>query len=681
MRLIKIGLASLNPTVGRFQGNLDVALAAAKRLTYEQCTVICLPEQSLSGYTGEDYVHWQGFVDEQWKALRDFAAISYNFGGVRPVYVVGLTVSYNGSLYNCAAVVCDGRILGVVPKEKLPTYGVFYERRTTSPGFVGMHGTVGSMHPNASNDLQPIPFGDLIFEFPFGVMAVEICEDIWSPRGPMTRRCFSGAELVVNISASPFRAGVVKTREEMISTRAADNCATLVYVNQFGGNDALVYDGGGYVNQGGRMVLTAPRLCESFSTVVVDLDRTSRQRRENMTWRTDAGDFLREHQPVQRIVETRSPQTLGTHYRFPVPPTGPSGELPNFFVPASSRPADPQREYFQDLFDVQVVGLRDYFRKIGIFERVGIALSGGKDSTLSLLVAHRFATLHFSGLPAEEDRAAAIKDFIHCISFPTEFNSKEGRDAARELCAKLGVTYMEAPITEQVASMDTLMEATLGPSGSVSRVAKQNVQARIRGTAMLNWSNCNAGLMMYTGNMTEKALGWTTIGGDLEGGFGVLGNLPRTVQIPMLRYLNEEYYHLPELAQIIESPPTPELEKGQDSERETMPFPISDACYYLFASEKMMPAEVLVVLRQMFTPEQLEKMYPGYQPAMLAGWVRKFVAMFRGAIFKWDQSAKSVHLGGLDLDVKRALQLPVATSGEWLRLKTLEADAAKLESV
>jgi NAD+ synthase (glutamine-hydrolysing) len=682
MRLIKIGLASLNPTVGKFRGNLVAALAAAKELTEaEKCTVICLPEQSLPGYTGEDYVHWQGFVDAQWDALLQFAETTYSFAGIRPVYVVGLTVSYNGSLFNCAAVVCDGKILGVVPKEKLPTYNVFYERRTTSPGLVAKTGTVHCAHPNASNSLEPIPFGDLIFQFPFGIMAVEICEDIWSPRGPMSRRCFSGAELVVNISASPFRAGVVQTRKEMISTRASDNCATVVYINQFGGNDALVHDGGGYVNQGGRMVHVAPRKRVSLSTVVVDLDRTARQRRENMTWQTDADDFLLTHDPVKRVVETRSPQTIGTHYRYPVPKTGPNGELPNCFVPDSRWPIDPQIEYFEDLFDIMVIGLTGYFEKVGVFKRIGIALSGGKDSTLSLLVAHRFAQNKFAHLP-EEARAAAIKDFIHCISFPTHFNSKEGRDAARELCETLGVTYMEAPIDQQVSSMNTLMQATLGPGGKITSVALQNVQARIRGTAMWNWSNCNDGLFMYTGNMTEKAEGWTTLGGDLEGGFGVLGNLPRTAQVPMMRYLNERYYDSSKvLGLIIDTPPSPELEESQVTEEQVMPFPIADACYYYFVGEKMMPAEVLVVLRQMFSIEQLKEMHPDYQPRMLAGWVCKFVKMLRAAIVKWDQGAKTVHLGSLDLDVKRALQLPIATSEEWLRLDTIEEDATQLERI
>jgi len=159
---------------------------------------------------------------------------------------------------------------------------VFYEQRNFSSGSIGMSAKVDN-----------VPFGDFIFEFPFGILAAEVCEDIWSPDGPMRRRAYSGAELIINISASPWRAGVVNTRREVISTRAGDNISTVVYVNQVGGNDSLVFDGGGFINQNGRMIFEAERWKEGMATKVVDLDRTTRMRYENTTWRNDQKEFFR----------------------------------------------------------------------------------------------------------------------------------------------------------------------------------------------------------------------------------------------------------------------------------------------------------------------------------------------------------------------------------------------------
>ena len=154
-------------------------------------------------------------------------------------------------------------MLGLVPKEKLPTYNVFYEGRTFSRGAPGLY-----------DEVHGVPFGDLVFDLDFGTLALEVCEDIWSPDGPMRRRCYAGAELVVNLCASPYRLGVVDTRREMICTRAGDNQCVVAYANLVGANDGLVFDGGGYVAQNGRLVHSAPRFVEGVSAVTVDLDRT-----------------------------------------------------------------------------------------------------------------------------------------------------------------------------------------------------------------------------------------------------------------------------------------------------------------------------------------------------------------------------------------------------------------------
>ena len=220
-----------------------------------------------------------------------------------------------------------------------------------------------------------MPFGDLVFDVDFGTLALEVCEDIWSPDGPMRRRCYAGAELVVNISASPYRLGVVDTRREMICTRAGDNQCVVAYAGLVGANDNLVFDGGGFVAQNGRLVHSAPRFVEGFSAVTVDLDRTSRLRREITTWRTDQESFAAIAPKIVHVKVTE-PTADGARLRYPAP------AHQSFFLPAPSPPRSARVEFCEDLLDALALGLGDYFTKIGAFKTIGVALSGGRDSLL-----------------------------------------------------------------------------------------------------------------------------------------------------------------------------------------------------------------------------------------------------------------------------------------------------------
>ena len=268
------------------------------------------------------------------------------------------------------------------PKEKLPTYNIFYEGRTFSRGT-----------PHLALDAEGVFCGDRIYELDFGTLAIEVCEDIWSPDGPMRRRCYSGAELVVNLSASPFRAGVTGTRREMIATRASDNQCTVAYANLVGGNDGLVFDGGGYVNQNGRPMLDAPRWREGFAAAVVDLDRTTRCRREASTWRGDLESFRRE-QRVVPVLRVDGPTADRSRLAYPTPPPGTTFFLPTAAPPASS----PRDELLDEFFEALGLAVADYYRKVG-FRSIGVALSGGRDSLLTLLVAWRAAHILHDDAP------------------------------------------------------------------------------------------------------------------------------------------------------------------------------------------------------------------------------------------------------------------------------------------
>jgi NAD+ synthase (glutamine-hydrolysing) len=633
MRLVRIAIASVDTTVGAVEGNLARALKLAQAAADDGATIACFPEQLFSGYPPEDLVQWRTFVSAQWDALARYAEMTAALGCAS---VVGVTVARGPHLYNCAALVHAGRIHGLVPKEKLPTYNVFYEGRTLARGAPGL-----------SDLVSGVPFGDLVFDLDFGRVAIEVCEDLWSPDGPMRRRCYAGAELVVNLSASPFRVGVVETRREMISTRSADNQATVAYANLVGGNDGLVFDGGGFVAQNGRLMLEAPRFHEGVAAVTVDLDRTRRLRAEITTWRQDQEEFAEKQAAVHSV--TVLPPTRGRErLRYPAPAHG------SFFLPPPATPADPTDRFFEDLLDALAVGVGGYFEKTGAFKTIGVALSGGRDSLLCLVVARRWIDRRYADLPANERRAKA-REILRAFFMPTRYTSPETTAAAERTAADLDTPLAVVSIDDAFERELQAIEKMLQPGEAVTKAARQNVQARLRAERMWTWSNSAGGLFLQTSNMSEKAVGYSTIGGDSEGALSVVANVPKTVINALLDWLAAKT-GWPCIALTLKKPPSAELAEDQEDEKDLMPFPVLDACFALYAGEKMSPSEVRDVLVTMFPEHAKEK---------VEAWASRFARLFTTSIYKWVQTPLCLHVGNLDLDRERALQLPVVQRTEW----------------
>jgi NAD+ synthase (glutamine-hydrolysing) len=660
MRLIRIALCTVNTTVGAVDSNLAKILTRAREAAEDHATVAVFPEQIIAGYAPEDLVQWRAFVAAQWTALEAFAR---GTASLSTVFALGLTVADGPSLYNCAAVVHGGKILGLVPKEKLPTYNVFYEARTLAHGRAGLHSTV-----------HGVPLGDLLFDFDFGCLAVEVCEDIWSPDGPMRRRSYAGAELVLNLSASPYRLGVYDTRKEMIATRASDNQVAIAYVNIVGANDGLIFDGGGFVSQGGRLALEAPRFREGVFCTNVDLDRTLRLRTENTTWRSDRAAFVAQNPsaafvaqnpafvaqnpafvaqgaPEGAIAHVRSEHpTKRTQLNYPVPANQ------SFFLPIEAPAPSVRTVFAEELLDALALGIGDYFEKTGAFKTIGVALSGGRDSLLCLILARRYVDRRFAHLDAA-GRDVQAREILRGFFMPTRYSSAETRAAAKQTAEDLCVPYAEVSIDDSFEQELKHIEAMLQPGETITGLARQNIQARVRAQRMWTWANSAGGLFLQTSNMSEKAVGYTTIGGDMEGALSVIANVPKTVVNYLLDYLLETT-KLPCIALTLKKPASAELADNQEDEKDLMPFPVLDACFALYAGEKMDPSEVVQVICAMF---------PKHEPAQLEAWARRFARLFSQSIYKWVQMPLCLHVGNLDLDRERALQLPVVQRTEWHR--------------
>lgn len=635
MRLAKLAVASISPIVGAVRSNVDRLIAVANEMAAANVTIAAFPEQAVGGYPPEDLVQWPGFLNGQRRELERFARET---GHSPTVYVLGLAVSAGGQIFNTAAVVHRGRIAGIVPKEKLPTYNVFYEGRTFSRG-----------GPGLALDADGIPLGDYRFQFDFGDVAVEVCEDCWSPDGPMRRRCYSGAEIVVNVSTSPYRMGVDSTRREMLATRAADNQTLLLYANAVGGQDGLIYDGGGFIFQNGRLMFEAPRFTEGWWSTVVDLDRTRRLRMENTTWRSDCEAFRLSGATVPALrVEGATADYSALAY--PAPDGG------SFFLPASVREhPDPRDRALDDLFEALALGVKSYYEKTGAFTSLGLALSGGRDSMLTLMVAWRAAQL-IGNTPQQAPGTKSPAPGTQIIAFymPSQHSGDDTRNAAAVLAREVGATLHTIPIHE---AYERELQATVDMLGgqAPTELTRQNIQARIRGQRMWNWANSSGALFLQTGDMSEKAVGYTTIGGDLEGALSVIANIPKTVVVALLDRLHRRF-GFAGIQATLDTDPGPELADKQVAEHELMPFPVLDACLHLYAGEKMSPDDIGTALHALF---------PTYPADMLQKCAVRFTKLFSQSIYKWVQSPLSLHVGSLDLDRERALQMPVVQKNEW----------------
>jgi NAD+ synthase (glutamine-hydrolysing) len=633
MRLVRVALANVNATVGACRSNVDRSIALVRAAVADGATLVALPEQVVGGYPPEDLVQWRSFVEAQQVEARRFARET---ASLPCASALGLIVARGSHLYNVAALVHGGSIWGFVPKEKLPLYNVFYEARTLARGVPGLY-----------DEIDGIPFGDLVFDCDFGTVSLEVCEDVWSPDGPMRRRSYAGAELVVNLSASPFRVGVAETRREMIATRAADCQVSVAYVNLVGANDGLLFDGGGYVAQNGRMLLSADRFRSGVQAVTLDLDRTRRLRTENTTWREDQEAFMSASAKPTRV-RVDAPTGGRTALSFPVPPQR------SFFLPVDVAPKRARDVFCEELLDALAVGVGDYFEKTGSFRTIGVALSGGRDSLLVLAIARRWIDKRWPEL-APSGRRAKAREILRAFFMPTRYSSAEtcaaAEQVARDLDAPLAVVSIDDAFERELSAVEKMLQ----PGETLTALARQNVQARVRAERMWTWANSAGGLFLQTSNMSEKAVGYVTIGGDGEGALSVIANVPKTV----VNYLLDWLYDTTKAEGIrltLLKPASAELAEDQEDERELMPFEVLDACFALFAGEKMSRPEVALAMRAIFPEHAADK---------LDDWVARFVRLFGASIYKWVQAPISLHVGNLDLERERALQLPVVRRDEW----------------
>jgi NAD+ synthase (glutamine-hydrolysing) len=538
MTMFRIALAQINATVGDLAGNEAKIVDGIARAREAGADLVALPELAVTGYPPEDLLLKPSFVAANLEAIERIAGLTRGITAI-----VGF-VDKDTDLHNAAAVLHDGKLAAVHHKIYLPNYSVFDEDRYFGAG-----------------DLP------LLLNLGEATIGISVCEDIWYPAGPLELQALAGAQLAINISASPYHAGKGAARERMLATRATDSVMYVAFCNLVGGQDELVFDGGSAIfDQRGDLVARGRQFAEDLVVADLDLPAVFRQRLHDPRRRKEQA--CQPEEPVEWV--TLAPIL--------------SGDRPTAVAPVQPRLA-PVAEVFQAL----VAGTCDYVRKNG-FREVIIALSGGIDSALVAAVAVE----------------ALGRENVVGVFMPTRYSSDHSREDATQLAKNLGIRFLTVPIDDVFqAYLDTLAEpfAGLKPDS-----AEENIQARIRGNILMALSNKFGWLVLTTGNKSEMSVGYCTLYGDMAGGYAVIKDVPKMLVYDLARQINAQAGRPVIPQRTIDKAPTAELRPNQKDEDSLPPYRLLDPILHAYVEEDLSLEEIVAL---------------GHDPAMVADVLRR----------------------------------------------------------
>jgi NAD+ synthase (glutamine-hydrolysing) len=494
---LRLAAAQLNTVVGDLPGNVDRILAALNAAEHAGADICVVPELAIPGYPPEDLLLKPGFVADNLIALEKVAAATGPCAVV--VGFVGAAPGGKG-LANAAAVCAGGRVIGTYQKRLLPNYGVFDEQRWFIPG------------------TEP----PTLFNVAGAWVGVSVCEDVWFAKGPVAEQGRDGADVVVNLNASPYNRGRRAERVAMLTERVAEAGCAIAYVNQVGGQDELVFDGDSLImGADGTLLATGAQFATDLLVVDIPYDR----RRGSRT------------KKLPRVVATE-------------PPGPERAALP---APTKKPVLSPEAEVYAAL----VLGTRDYLGKNGFTDAV-IGLSGGIDSSL-------VATVAVDALGA---------DRVHGIAMPSRYSSDGSRQDAEVLAERLGIDLRVVPIEGAHVAVTEMLAGFLGrePVG----LTDENLQSRLRGVLLMGVSNAKGWIVLTTGNKSEMATGYSTLYGDSAGGFAVIKDVPKTLVYELCRYRNTqavlEGLPGPIADSVLDKPPSAELRPDQRDDQSLPPY-------------------------------------------------------------------------------------------------------------
>jgi len=496
---IRVAIAQINTIVGDIKGNSKKIKRNIKKAHDNHADIVVFPELTITGYPPEDLLYRHDFIEENLTALNKIA--KYSKG--KDILVILGFVDLDTDIYNAAASIYNGQIINIYHKIFLPNYGVFDEKRYFQSG----------------KRLSIINYKGI-------KLGITICEDIWYPGGPAYyETIIKNAELIVNISASPYTIGKDSKRQEMIKTRCRDNVTTVVYCNLVGGQDELVFDGNSMiVNEEGNIIAKLSSFSEELGIGDLNVKDTLKKRLKDIR--------IRE----LRASEIATPYSFVSYDIKATSSIGKKKNKMNFLI---------KRQYTnteEEVFDALVCGTRDYVKKNG-FKKVIIAISGGIDSALVSVIA---------------SKAIGVGN-ITGLFLPSQFTASESERDATMLAKNLGIELIKLPIKPLYDSYMDILKNIF--KGTKFGVAEENLQARIRGNIVMALSNKFGWLVLTTGNKSEMSVGYATLYGDMAGGFAVIKDVPKTMVYNISEWINKKWHLIPE--NILLRPPTAELRPNQ----------------------------------------------------------------------------------------------------------------------
>ena len=640
---IKVATASLNQTPLDWAGNQARIEAAIRDARAKEVSLLVLPELSTTGYGCEDAFLGPDVANRAWAML--MALVPQTTG---MVLSVGMPVRRRGGLYNTACVVADGRIAGFAAKEHLAGEGLHYEPRwfKSWPN----HQVVELERDGAS-----YPFGDVFFDFAGVRVGFEICEDAWvaQRRGALDGHAM---DIIANPSASHFAFGKHAVRERLVLEGSRSMAVAYLYSNLLG-NEAgrVIYDGGCYIAQNGKMLAESARLTFAdwaLTTAVIDVEASQTEQVRTTSFKADSSD------PGAKRISV------------------------GFALPRAqmerSEPSSPAWERSERLKEEEFIrsltlALFDYLRKSRSRGFV-LSISGGADSAaaaslVALMVDRALGELGPEGfadklgLDARPDARAWVEQLLCCAYQPTDNSGDVTREAATGLAEALGATFYILDVQHIVDSYEHLIGEAVGRTLTWENddITLQNIQARARGPSVWMLANMRGALLLSTSNRSEAAVGYATMDGDTCGGLSPIAGIDKAFLRHWLRWLETEgplgMSPIPALHAINVQTPTAELRpKGSDQtdEGDLMPYPVLDVIERLAIGDKLPPADCLEILRGEF---------PEHDQDTLRGWVRRFFQLWSRNQWKRERYAPSFHVDDKNLDPKTWCRFPILSGG------------------
>jgi NAD+ synthase (glutamine-hydrolysing) len=521
IRPLRLALAQLDSRVGDLEGNVELIGRYLARARDAGAELVLFPELAVTGYPPEDLLLKEHFLQAAGEAVGELAREAEGI-----VALVGFPERAD-DVHNALAVLAEGELKGIYRKSVLPNYGVFDEERYFQVGE-----------------------GGVVLELGDARLGLTICEDVWTPGPPASEEALAGAPLILNASASPYHTGKGLERERMLIQRARDNLAAFAFCNLVGGQDELVFDGHSLLlDHEGSVLARAPQFAESLTVATVDLQAAMTARLRDTRLRP----------PVRRALpEVRR---LGPLARRENGADTPGGEVTPLLEPEA------------EVYAALVLGTRDYVEKNG-FEHVVIGLSGGIDSTLTLLIA--------------VDALGA--DRVTTVTMPSRYSSSGTRDDAKVLADNVGVELREIAIGPAMEVYDELLADAF--EGREADITEENLQARIRGNLLMALSNKFGWLVLTTGNKSENSVGYSTLYGDSAGGFAVIKDVPKTLVYRLVDYRNARDASHPVPRSIIDRPPSAELREHQRDADSLPDYDTLDAILEAYIEEDADPEQL-----------------------------------------------------------------------------------------